>query len=50
MYFPVDNTQIYHFRRLKLVVELFDTELNEPTYQRPIKVPRVVKSANKNML
>ena len=42
-----DDTQNYLFCRLQLVV---DTELNEPTIQISIKVPKVVKSMNNKKL
>ena len=50
MYIPIDHTQNYPFcRLLQLVVETFglDTQLNEPTNQNSIKVPKVDKPKNK---
>ena len=40
------DTQNYPFCRLQLVVETF-RHLKEPTDQRSIKVPKVVKPTNK---
>ena len=50
MYIPNDDTQNYPICRLKLVVETLDTQLNEPTNQNTIKVPKVVKPTNKKTL
>ena len=50
MYISNDATQNYSFWRLKLVLKRFDTELNEPTNQYLIKVSKVVKLTNKEML
>ena len=48
MYIPNDNSQNYHFCILQLVAETrLDTQLNAPTNQNS-KVPKVVKSTNKN--
>ena len=48
MYIPNDGTQNYFFCRLKLVVETY--ELNKPTNQNSVKVPKVIKPTNKNTL
>ena len=37
MYISNDDTQNYPFYRLKLVVESFETEFNEPTNQNSPK-------------
>ena len=47
MYIPNDGKKNYTYCRFKLVV---DTQLNEPTNQNSMKVPKVVKSTNKKML
>ena len=50
MYIPNDDTQNYLYCRLQLVVKKrLDTQLNEPTNQISIKVPKVVKSTNKKI-
>ena len=41
-FIPNDDTLNYPFCRLKLVVESLDTQLNEPTNQNSIKVPKVI--------
>ena len=46
MYVPTDDEQKYPFCRLKLVVETFETQLNEPTSKNSIKVPKHVKPTN----
>ena len=46
IYIPNDDTQNYHFYRLRLVVETF----NEPTNQNSWKIPKVVNPTNKKML
>ena len=43
---PHDYTQNYPFCRLQLMLETFDTPLNEPTNQNSIKVHKVVKPTN----
>ena len=40
MHIPNDDTKIYPFCRLKVVVETFETQLNKPTDQNSIKVPK----------
>ena len=50
MYIPIDDTQNYLFCRLKLVVKRLDDLINEPTNQKPVKVPKVVKPTNKKTL
>ncbi len=40
----------YHFFILQLEAERLDTQLNEPTKQNSIKVPKVNKPTNKIML
>ncbi len=45
-----NDTQNYLFCRLKLVVETFNRQMNEPTNQNSIKVPKVVKQTNKKTL
>ncbi len=48
MYIPNDVTQTNNpFGELQLVVKRLDTQLNEPTNQNLIKVPKVVRSTNK---
>ena len=49
-YIPNDDTLNYPFCRLQLVVERLDTQLNEPTNQNAIKVPKVVQPTNNNTL
>ena len=41
MYIPDDDTQNFHF---------FSLQLNEPTNQSSIKVPKVVRPTNKKTL
>ena len=50
MYIPNVNTQNYPFCRLQLGVKRLDTQLNKPTNQNPLKVPKVVMTTNKKML
>ncbi len=47
MYIPKDYTQNYPFFKLQLVVETMNTQLNEPTNQNLIKVPKVLETTNK---
>ena len=47
MYIPNEDTHNYPFFRLKLVVE---TQLNEPTNQNSLIIPKVVKPTNKKLL
>ena len=47
---PNDDTQVSPFCILQLVVETLDTQLNEPTNQNSIKVPKVVMPTNKKKL
>ena len=49
MYIPHDNTQNYHFCKVQLVVETFG-QLNEPTNQNSLKIPKVVKPTNEKTL
>ena len=49
MYIHNDDTQNYP-SELQLVFENLDTQLNEPTNQNTLKVPKVVKPTNKKML
>ena len=42
-----DDTQNNAFCRLQLVVETFNTQLNETTNQNALKVPKVIKPINK---
>ena len=46
----IPNTQHYPFCRLKLVVERLDTQLNEPTNEIQIKVPRLLSKPIKTLL
>ena len=46
IYIPNDDTQNNLFCRLQLLVETFDTQLNEPTNQYSMKVSKVVKPTN----
>ena len=39
---PNDDIQIFPFCRLKLVVETFDTQLNERTNQTSLKSPKLL--------
>ena len=50
LYIHNDDTQRYPFCRLQLVCETFDTQLNKPTNQNSIKVPKVLEPTNKKML
>ena len=50
IYIPNDDTQNYPFCRLPKLDETQDTQLNEPTNQNLIKVPKVDKSTNKKTL
>ena len=50
MYIPNVDTQNYHLYRLQLMVERLETQINEPTNQNSIKLPKVVKSTNEKML
>ncbi len=43
VYIPNDYIQNDPFCRLQLIVETFDTQLNEPTNQNSIKVVKDVK-------
>ena len=49
MYIPNDNTQNYPYCILEKVVGMFK-QLNKPTNQNSVKVPKVVKSTNKETL
>ena len=44
IHIPNENKQKYPFCRLQLVV---DTQLNQPTIQNSVKVPKVIKPTNK---
>ena len=50
VYIPNNDIQIYPFCRLQLVVEIMDTQLNEPTNNNPITIPQVVKLMNMKTL
>ena len=53
MHIPNDDTRNHPFCRLQLVVKTFgpmDIQLDKPTNQNPIKVPKVVKPTNKKTL
>ena len=50
MNIPNDDTQNNSFCRIKLWLERLDTQLNEPANQNLMKVPKVVKPANKKTL
>ena len=50
MYIPNDEKQNSLFCRLQLLVKTFLTQLNESTNHNLLKVPKVVKPANKKML
>ena len=53
MYIPKYDTKNLTLKKIRLVVEMFetlDTQLNELTYQNSIKVPKVVKPKNKKTL
>ena len=45
MYIPNNNTQNDPFCRLQLVIVSFEPQLNEPTNQNSIKVPKVYEPA-----
>ena len=47
MYIPCDNTQIYPSVDINEWLERFVTQLDEPTIQNAIKVPKAVKPKNK---
>ena len=49
IFIPNDDTQIYPFCRLQLVVERLHTQLNEQTNQNSI-VPKVVKPQIRNII
>ena len=50
MCIPNDDAHKYPFSILQLVVETLDTQLNTPTNQNSIKVPKVIKATDKKML
>ena len=52
IFIPNDDTRNYSFCRLHLVVVLFgqDTQLNEPTNENSMKVPKVVKPTNEKTI
>ena len=50
IYIPYDDAQNYPFCRLQLLVKMFDTQLNEPTNQNSINIPKVVEPMNKKMI
>ncbi len=50
MYNPNDDTQNYPFLGLQLVVDSLDTQINKPTNQNSIKVPKDVMPMNKKTL
>ena len=50
MYIPNDVTQEYPICRLQLVVVTLDTQLDKPTNQNLIKVPKVANPTNKKSL
>ena len=49
-YTPNDNSQNYNFCSKQLVVESFGHPIYVPTKNNSIKVPKVVKPTNKEML
>ena len=50
MYIPNYDSQNYPLCRLQLVVKRLVTQLNEPTNQNLIRVPKVVKLSKKKTL
>ena len=48
LYIPNNYTQNYSYCRLQFMVKHLDTQLNQPTNQNLIKVPKVVKQMNKD--
>ena len=49
MYIFNDDTQNYTFSRLQFVVEALKPQLNEPTNQNSMRVPKFVKPTNKKI-
>ena len=49
MYIPKNYQQNYPFCRLQLV-NRFDTQLNKPSNQNSLKVPKVVEPANNKII
>ena len=49
MYIPNDDTQNYQFCKLQLMVEKFGNS-NELANKNSIKLPKVIKAANKKTL
>ena len=50
LYIPNDDMQNCPFYRLQLMIETFDTQLNELTNKNLMKVPKVVKPTNEKTL
>ena len=50
MYIPNYDSQNYPLCRLQLVVKRLVTQLNEPTNQNSIKVPKFVEPSKKKTL
>ena len=50
MYSPYVDTLNYPLSTLQLMVAQLDTQLNKPTNQNSLKVPKVIKPTNKKML
>ena len=50
MHIPIDDTQNYQFCRLQLVVETLDTQLNEPTNQNQVNIPKIIRETNRKIL
>ena len=50
MYIPNVHTQITLTVVYNYWLKRLDTQLNKPTNQNPLKVPKVVKSTNKKTL
>ena len=50
MYITNDDTLNYPLSTLQLMVAQLDTQLNKPTNQNSLKVPKVIKPTNKKKL
>ena len=50
IYIPNDDTQNYPFPELNQWLKRLNTQLNKPTNQNTLKVPKVVKPTNKKTL
>ena len=48
MYIPNDDTQNYPYHRLQLMVEILDTQLNEPTNQNSLKSRKLLSQIIRN--